>query len=130
MEGTGSGQRRLDLIGSDTTETGIDAENIVDSQESNVDEVPETSVPRGGRRRPRMLVLDDDTDDSEVEVVDLTSPDRLVHGTDTISPPCSTSGPVSEASCLVVVVEEAFGALPVLCGARHRCLSAQRRFQI
>ena len=85
--GWGSGRRRLDLIGSDTTETGIDAENIVDSQESNVDEVPETSVPRGGRRRPRMLVLDDDTDDSEVEVVDLTSPDRLVYGTDTISPP-------------------------------------------
>jgi len=73
------GRRRLDRIDSDTE---TDAETIIDSEGSYLEEIPETSVPR--RRPPRPLVLDD-TDDSE-SVVDLTSPDRPARGIN-ISPP-------------------------------------------
>ncbi len=78
--GLGRGRRRLDRIDSDIE---TDAETIIDSQGSDLEEIPQTSVPR--RRRPRTLVLDS-TDDSEGHVVDLTSPDRPVHGIN-ISPP-------------------------------------------
>ena len=76
--GRGRGRRRLRRIESDTE---TDAETIVDSLESDVEEIPATSIPR---QRPPRTLLFEDTDDGDV--VDLTSPDPSLRGSN-ISPP-------------------------------------------